>query len=101
MKRKIAESLGELGEKSVAGELVAMLKDKQLADESKSRIAASLGELITDVEQLREFASVDFSKGLYAAAYSSLKEAAQNMRVRLYRDDTVDPPRFYTAPLPD
>ncbi len=101
VKGSIAASLVVLGEKSVVGELVKLLSEPKLSDDVKGGIAASLKQLIDSVEQVEQFAEATFASGGYRNAYGALQEAAQNLRVRLYRDDTTDPPRFYTEPLPD
>jgi NACHT domain/HEAT repeats len=95
VKGKIAESLGRLGEKSIAGELVALLTNPQVADEVKWSIASSLGELIEEEKHLLQFAES------YKAQSESVQKVAQELRVRLYRNDSVSPPRYYTRKIPD
>lgn len=102
-KQFIVTTLLRLREDKVTLELCRMLLDPALHNENKEQIIAELPNLINNPEMLAEISNLTngLPGFLHDIIYRTLYQIAQTLRVRLYLDDSRQPYRFYTKPLPE
>jgi len=84
----IARALGELGERSIALDLVHLLSDNPFDSNVRRSIAETLEKLADDIRLVQELASLLDSSDMPSLIYSALWTISQRMNIQIYKLDT-------------
>ncbi len=94
---RIANALGKLGEKSIIGELMWLLTNKQIRESVRKDIAKTIETLACDETVVQSLAELLSSSDIAEAIHRTLWTLSRRFGVRIFMVDGADGKRIKVA----